>query len=161
MVNVCFRYNISQTRIKSIKSWRNRKGSFQSLNDILEVDGLSVKVLEKLCESIITNLNHPTDQTSVKAVKINHRQFLSPPVTVETLNVSAEAFLGPSKLVDILQKLTTTVALHVGPSGISWARLNRECVLDDWDFDNFITLPKKPMPADIFHLVVLNFFIQS
>lgn len=42
-----FRYNVSQIRIKNLLNWKDKHGSFKTLNDVLEVDGLGVKVLEK------------------------------------------------------------------------------------------------------------------
>lgn len=42
-------------RIKNLESWKNKRGPFKSIIEILEVDGLGVKNFERLCESIITN----------------------------------------------------------------------------------------------------------
>lgn len=82
------RYKIPQTRIRNIKSWRNKKGDFQSLNDVLEVEGLSVKILEKLCESIINDNNREMIKTEDEenASKLYKKQYLSP--TIENLDVS-------------------------------------------------------------------------
>lgn len=90
LINYLCRYKIPQNRIRNIKSWRNKKGAFQSLSDVLEVDGLSVKVLEKLCETIIS---HDSKELPLKqededtTTKLNRRHLVSPPV-IENLDVS-------------------------------------------------------------------------
>lgn len=72
-----------------METWKNKKGPFRSLNDVLEVDGLGEKVLEKICENIINdNVN---DQTLIKKNNvINKRikQLVSPPLPTNLINVS-------------------------------------------------------------------------
>lgn len=48
---------MSQVKIKNLQSYKNKNGPFRSLNEVLEVDGLGIKLLEKLCEKIINNDN--------------------------------------------------------------------------------------------------------
>lgn len=89
MVHICCRFKIPKNRIKSINSWRNKKGAFHSLNDILEVEGLSVKMLEKLCQTIIHNSKELPEKSQHEkdVLKLSKRQLLSPPFA-ENLEVS-------------------------------------------------------------------------
>lgn len=84
------RFNISQSRIKNLNSWKTKKGPFRSLSDILEVEGLSIKILEKLCVNIIGNTNtHETSESmeaTSRAIK-TRKQFISPTISNEQIEV--------------------------------------------------------------------------
>lgn len=74
-----YRFDISQSRIKSLQSWRNKKGPFKTLEDVLEVDGLGVKVFERLCESIVVDDGTKTEnQNKLSNTTKNRRQLLIP-----------------------------------------------------------------------------------
>ncbi|XP_018567783.1 uncharacterized protein LOC108908277 [Anoplophora glabripennis] len=131
-------FSVSQSRIKNLESWRTKKGPFRSLNEVLEVDGLGEKVLEKICENII---NYNTDETTIKKNNgINKRlkQLVSPPIPPNVVN-----------------KIQSTVGIHLGPMGISWAKLSRvQNELNNWNSLDFSTLPKKMLPTETFGLAI-------
>lgn len=54
----------------------------------MEVEGLSVKILEKLCQTIISNSNDLPEKLKNEIVKVNRKQFLSPPIDSGDLDVS-------------------------------------------------------------------------
>lgn len=62
------------------------------MSDILEVEGLSVKVLEKLCQTIISNYREFPDKLAATVeeeniLKLGKRQYVLPPI-YENLHVS-------------------------------------------------------------------------
>ncbi|KAK4872440.1 hypothetical protein RN001_014469 [Aquatica leii] len=120
---------IPLNRVKNIKAWQQKQGSFTTLVDVLEVDGLGTKILEKLCTNI-TNEVPATINTK------NRRQYLSPPLTKE-----------------LSQNISNAIALHLGPAGISWAKLSRTNQLLNWNFFKFPDFSKKVVPTDTFKLV--------
>lgn len=75
-------------RIKKLESWKNRKGPFKSIFDILEVEGLGMKNFERLCESIIVNDDGPaTFQKFVTTSFKNKRNnFVQPHVSNELVH---------------------------------------------------------------------------
>ncbi|KAF2883956.1 hypothetical protein ILUMI_22214 [Ignelater luminosus] len=137
------RFDVSQSRIKNLEVWRNKKGPFKSLADVLEVDGLGVKVLERLCESIVQdNQKHDksgqTNNGKLSNNGKNRKQYLTPILDNDRIN-----------------NLNSAVGLHLGPAGISWTRIAREqnC-LNEWGFYDFSTFPKKMLPTDTFQLAI-------
>ncbi|KAG5898064.1 hypothetical protein JTB14_001770 [Gonioctena quinquepunctata] len=128
------RYKISQTKIKSIESWKNKKGRFQSLSDILEVNGFSEKMLQNICENIINgNVDESEGTSKSKMQNKRVKQILTPPIN------------------GLAEKLTSATGVHLSPIGISWARLSRDGnKLNSWNSEDFSFLPKKMLPVDTF-----------
>lgn len=58
---------MSQSKAKKIQSWKSKMGPFKSLNEILEVDGFSEKMLHKICKKII--LDDVLDEDSITFIK--------------------------------------------------------------------------------------------
>lgn len=87
---IFIRFNISQNRIKNLNIWKNKKGCFHSLSDVLEVEGLSVKTLEKMCLNIINNIDkvHETIETVNKTVKSKNK-FVSPTIGADQMEVES------------------------------------------------------------------------
>lgn len=44
-------------------------------------------------------------------------------------------------------------------TGISWAQINTENVLSQWNYENFSSLPTKMAPVEIFNLVIITFLL--
>lgn len=61
------RYNVSQSKAKKIQSWKSKMGPFKTLNEILEVDGFSEKMLHKICKNIV--LDDVLDENFIKCTK--------------------------------------------------------------------------------------------
>ncbi|RZC37662.1 uncharacterized protein BDFB_002825, partial [Asbolus verrucosus] len=126
---------VSQTKINSLESYKKKKGPFKSLNELLEVDGLGVKVLEKLCQQIISDKPDENIKKASNGSK-KMKQFLVPPLSSEIA-------------------ISSAVGIHIAPMGVSWAKLhNSENKLECWGYQDFINLPKKMFPMDTFKLAM-------
>lgn len=122
------RFKVSQFRIKNIETWKNKKGPFRSLGEILEVEGLGEKLLQKLCEDIVNEKTTDLSSVNISNGKIGRFKHLVTPV------------IGGN----IINNLSSGVGVHLSPTGISWAKLNREeNRLVNWNFEVFTSLPKK------------------
>ncbi|XP_050517269.1 transcription elongation factor, mitochondrial [Diabrotica virgifera virgifera] len=134
--NVLSKFHIPQNRIKSIESWKNKKGPFRSLSEILEVDGLGEKMLHKMCEDIM-KCDKPIDQLAVNnnnGKNKRNKQIVLPPINGSIIN-----------------NLSTAVGIHLSPIGISWAKISKENnKLISWNYDNFSCLPNKLLPNETF-----------
>ncbi|KAI4470707.1 hypothetical protein MML48_1g09236 [Holotrichia oblita] len=131
------KFNITQGRLKNLINWKNKKGPFTTLSDVLEVDGLGINILDKLCQSILSN--EEIDSSKQKNLVVNK---------------SKKNILLPNLNKKETDNLTSAVGLHIESTGISWAKLqtkNNELV--SWSYSNFSTLPKKVLPVDTFSLV--------
>lgn len=87
-VQTCFnRFNLSKNRIKKIDIWRSKHGAFQSLSDVLEIDGWSVRMLDRLCKTIMEG-DDPTKCAEKKPVKARG-QILTPAISPAKLKVGS------------------------------------------------------------------------
>ncbi|KAF5272742.1 hypothetical protein FQA39_LY07769 [Lamprigera yunnana] len=129
--------DIPKNRIKNLKNWQKKWGSFGKVSDVLEVDGLGIKILEKICESIIER-NGKTVPAS-KVLK-NRRQYVTPLLTQDTL-----------------KNFSSAVGLHFDVAGISWAKLSANNQLQQWNCFKFDEFSKKPSLIDTFMLLHLRF----
>ncbi|KAK5640444.1 hypothetical protein RI129_011255 [Pyrocoelia pectoralis] len=123
--------NISQNRINSLKTWQTNQGTFKSFSDLLEVEGFGIKILDKLCSSIISN---QSQSESTPAISKNRRHFVIPPLNKQ------------------LQNFTSAIGLYLGPVGVSWSGLTKCNELKEWDCLKFPEVSKKMLPMDTFNL---------
>ncbi|KAK9711216.1 hypothetical protein QE152_g25617 [Popillia japonica] len=132
------RFNITQGRLKNLINWKNKKGPFTALSDVLEVDGLGINILDKLCQSILSN--EEIDSSKQKSILVNK---------------SKKNILLPNLSKLEADNLTSAVGLHIESTGISWAKLQRSNnELVNWSYSNFSSLPNKVLPVDTFSLNV-------
>lgn len=130
------KFNVSQNRIKNLELWKTKKGPFKSLNEVLEVEGLGEKVLEKICENIISENITSKIYKNLTSKKI--RNILSP--SFDTIPI---------------KEVKEAVGIYLGPTGISWAKLScNDNKLLNWNYESFTELPKKLLPFETFDLAV-------
>ncbi|CAG9768167.1 unnamed protein product [Ceutorhynchus assimilis] len=129
------RFKISNMRVRSICEWKNTKGSFKSLSEVLEVEGFGTKMLEQICKNIACNniVKHITKKRSPLA----------------------KSFLLPEMDFELSTSLQSAVAIHIEPTGIGWARLTKTGnTITNWKCQSFCSLPTKMLPSDTFNLAV-------
>lgn len=79
------KFDMTRGRVKNLEMWRIKNGPFHSLSEILEVEGLGEKVLERLCNSIILN---KTNDNNLKTTQGNRKQLVTPPFDTTTITVN-------------------------------------------------------------------------
>ncbi|XP_063919875.1 uncharacterized protein LOC135134917 isoform X2 [Zophobas morio] len=132
---MCF--NIAQNKIRNLENYKKRKGPFKSLDELLDVDGLSVKTLEKLCKQIITD-------TAVQNGK-----------SVNNDNKKIKQLFVPQLPSSVIDTLGSSVGIHLAPMGVSWAKIiNPTNELESWGYQDYGNLPKKLCPVDTFKLAM-------
>lgn len=125
--------NVPPGQIKKLEVWKRRKGQFNSLHDLLELEGIDLKGLSLLCESIISE--KPFEKTFRKSIP-KGKQFLSPNITSEEL-----------------KNVTSSIGINISSAGVSWVRiLHENNRIDEWNFKTFSDLPEKINPIDSFKL---------
>ncbi|XP_065161611.1 transcription elongation factor, mitochondrial isoform X2 [Atheta coriaria] len=129
------KFDMTRGRVKNLEMWRIKNGPFHSLSEILEVEGLGEKVLERLCNSIILN---KTNDNNLKTAQGNRKQLVTPPFDTTTLT-----------------RLQSAVGIHACATGVSWAKLNKDTnEVDDWNFQDFSFLPKKMLSTETYDIAV-------
>jgi len=107
-------FQISKQRIKKIEARKQKFGEFTSIEDILELDGFGVTVLEKFCASILAKTDGGKDEetkTSAEEDEPNpksmRQQFVSP------------------KLSEIQRtSITSCVSFHIDLNAVAWTKLS-------------------------------------
>lgn len=69
-----------------MESYKKKKGPFKSIDELLEVDGLSVKILEKLCKQLITEKPNQTKIVNNELRKI--KQMVNPSLPSDNVRKS-------------------------------------------------------------------------
>ncbi|KAJ8915858.1 hypothetical protein NQ315_004672 [Exocentrus adspersus] len=129
-------FRVPKNRIKNLQMWKIKKGPFKSLSDVLEVDGLGEKILERMCERIISTANSDSNIKKNNVVNKRLKQLVTPTPSSNT-------------------KIESSVGIHLGPMGISWAKLCRDQnEVTDWNCEGFGNLPKKMLPTETFDLAI-------
>ncbi|XP_077290611.1 uncharacterized protein LOC143914309 [Arctopsyche grandis] len=147
--NDILRLSMSQMKLKRILSRRSNKGNFGSFSDILEVDGLGVKMMEKMCDSILTfDPNQKIVLQSEGLKKKLRGQVLEPILTRSNLN-----------------SIKTATSLYIHDSIVGWAQIEKNPFrLTNW---NLYEIPgdddKKLQLSEIMNIVwdILNSLPKS
>lgn len=119
------RFNVSKERINNLQRFRRKHGQFSTLDDVLEVDGLGVKVLERLCDSILKQISGSELETSVEMAQIQ-RKVTSP-------KNRRSQILTPTLQFDQKRNVESAVGIHIGVSALTWAHIDCSGKLLDWD----------------------------
>jgi transcription elongation factor len=148
-------YQISHQRIQRILKRREAKGHFKSIEDLLEVDGFGIKILEKFCNSII---NSKPEENS--ASKVN-----DPLVKTQPETTKRPQFLTPALLEVIRNKVNTVVSFHIDLNYFAWTKFyydrqaNEELeepkyFIDGWNCYEFAKQEKNLRLTDLVELLV-------
>lgn len=160
-------FNISKQRIRKMQLRKQKQGDFKTLEDILELDGFGVKVLEKFCDSILTG-------SQLKS----HNDETAKPPEVGDVNSSLvkkkQSYVTPTVLEGFRHNITSCVALHVDLNCIAWTKLSlgtevdnepsgiRQIAVDEWICHQIGNDDKKRSLSDLIQiLTVLNDRIPS
>ncbi|XP_055693085.1 uncharacterized protein LOC129795653 [Lutzomyia longipalpis] len=97
------RYSIAKFRLQKITSWKQQHGQFESLNEILNLDDFGVKVLDKLCQSIVKD----TGKSGVE---------------IPTAKKSSQ-ILTPKLSEERRMQIKSLCSVQIGTDSVSWCRL--------------------------------------
>ncbi|KRT83004.1 hypothetical protein AMK59_3023, partial [Oryctes borbonicus] len=132
------KFKVTRNRLKNLVNWKNKKGAFSTLSEVLEVDGLGINILDRLCQSILSEDVIDSDKQTRLAINKLRKTNLVPNLHIADLN-----------------GLTCAVGLHIESAGISWAKLEKaNNKLVTWNYNDFSALPKKVLPTDAFQFAV-------
>jgi transcription elongation factor, mitochondrial len=135
-------YNISQIRLQKILARREKQGNFKTLEDILELDGFGIKILEKFCNSIILSppIIKPKEHDAVEA--------RAPSATSNSSEESVDStkksqFITPALIEVTRNSVETIVSFHIDLNFFAWTKIfyNRDAneqmdepkfIIEDW-----------------------------
>lgn len=98
--------------------WKKRYGKFKTVDQLLELDGFGVKVLENFCNSIINDEDTKRKEGKLKSKSAAH--FTTPKLNAQTL-----------------ANMRSCVSLHIGINTITWTKfeMNKDSPsnVSDWN----------------------------
>lgn len=156
-----YRYKISSARLKGITEWKQIRGPFKSISEVLEVDGFGEKALKDICIRIVDNQICETKVSTVRQQK-NRKNLVLPELSSALAQVtSGRKVISCQDGYILFQSLEGVVAIHLDPSGIGWVKMEKDHnMVTDWKYRNFSSLPSKMLPSDTFYLVII-YYSQS
>ncbi|XP_011195680.2 transcription elongation factor, mitochondrial [Zeugodacus cucurbitae] len=114
-------YDIAKTRAAKLVAWKKRNGSLNSLEDMLLIEGFTLRIADKFCKSVIGG--HVDESKATNSARRRTAGFITPAIDAEHRT-----------------ELRSCVSLRIGVSSITWARLelpesesiNAPCDLTHW-----------------------------
>lgn len=105
-------YNISQMRLNKLLHHRDVQGDFKSIEDLLELEGFGVKVLERFCNSILlSGVKESEDKTEHEGD------------TVEMSYHKKNSFVTPALLESVRSTIKTVVSFQLDLNFFSWTKI--------------------------------------
>lgn len=113
-------------RLQKILQRREKQGDFKSIEDILELDGFGIKVLEKFCNSILqSNIDViKKEEAAVEKQDAKEQQALD--------SFKNPQFISPAMLEYVRESISTVVSFHADLNYFAWTKFyfNRNEKLD-------------------------------
>lgn len=148
-------YNISQMRLSKLLHRRDIQGNFKAVNDLLELEGFGVKILERFCRSILQdqdvhvkdpeNQAEQEDSNNIKKGYQKKNSFVTP------------ALLEASYI-------KTVVSFHMDLNFFAWSKIcynpeatdtgNDKYYLEEWHCYEMGDSVRKPKLPDLLKLLV-------
>lgn len=138
------RFDVSKGRINSLQQFRRKRGQFCTLDEVLEVDGLGVKVLERLCDSILNQISGSEMETSVEMSQV--QKWAKPTKSHRSQILTPALHFNQKKAVQ------SAVGIHIGVSTLTWAHISVGGTLLDWDLYSFEFGAKKLHITSLFEV---------
>jgi len=105
-------YDVTKSRAASLVRHRRKKREFAKVDDILEVDGFGLGLIQTLCDSIVYGLSKDT--------KKRHKSIW-------------QRICTPRISEDLKTSLSSVVSMHILPTEILWLQLGRDLTLMEWE----------------------------
>lgn len=147
-------YQISHQRIQRLIKRRDTKGNFECIEDLLEIDGFGVKILEKFCNSVI---NSKTSDSNLSKNDILIKDQSEMP--------KRQQYVTPAMLEVIRTKAQTVVSFHVDLNYFAWTKFyyDRDAdeqleepkfYVDGWNCFEFAKQDKHLKLTDLIELMI-------
>ncbi|CAO1430346.1 unnamed protein product [Diamesa serratosioi] len=132
-------------------SLRKQKiGNFTKIEEILELDGFGIKVLEKFCDSVLKF------EQQLKETEANESQLVTK---------KKQQFVSPLLLENVRKSITSCVSLHMDLSCIAWTKFKlnpksdedpsiKSIIIEDWNCYEIADADKKLNLTDLIQILL-------
>lgn len=153
-------FNISQSRINKLIQQRDRNGAYKNVEDLLELDGFGVKVLEKFCNSILErdlmNINNQEMNTLQDHQNLNKKHSFVTPILLENVRKSIKSIVALQ--VDLNYFAWTKISYNPQADGVNILKFH----VEDWNCHQIGNSDKKLNLSELIQILThLNEQIPS
>lgn len=128
-------------RLSKLVQRRDKLGDFNTIEDLLELDGFGLKILEKFCNSII--------QSDIK--EISNGSNAEQELALNSRN-KKDAFVTPPLLEEVRNRIKSIVSFQMDLNYFSWAKItyapneqvHGKFQIEDWHCHKIEQFEKKP-----------------
>lgn len=143
-------FQISKQRIKKIEARKQKFGEFSSIEDMLELDGFGVKVLEKFCESILAKTDD--EEKDTKPIAESDEQNLQ--------SRRKQQFVSPNFSEKLRNSVSSCVSFYIGLNFVAWTKLrldfdergNELMCVEEWTSNQIGNDDKKLSLSDLIQI---------
>lgn len=132
---------------------RERNGEFKSIENLLEIEGFGIKILEKFCDSIIqTDIKQSVDDDGANQESMLNQKM-----------VKKDSFVSPALLEIVRNKISSIVSFHIDLNFFAWSKIsylpNEQMVagkfyVEEWYCHEIQHFEKKLNLSNMTHLLV-------
>lgn len=119
-------FEISAMRIKKLMQRRESMGEYKAVEDLLELDGFGVKVLEKFCNSVLNSEEIPSPNENIKSNEIEQHK-----IDEEDDFKKKFSFVSPALIETVRLGMSTVVSFHIDTNYIAWTKFSYNRGADD------------------------------
>lgn len=143
------KFNIAQMRLIKLVERRDKFGEFRSIEEMLELDGFGIRILEKFCDSII-------QADIIEAEGISQESILNQKTPKK------DSYVTPALLEIVRNQINTIVSFHIDLNYFAWSKIRylpNETVtgmfsVEEWHVDELVQFDKKPNLSSMSSLLV-------
>lgn len=150
-------FNLSMQRARKIALRKQKLGEFTRVEEILELDGFGIKVLEKFCNSILSSSGEVRQEDDIEEKSV-----------IEAPQKKLGTFVTPPLVENVRKRIKSCVAFHVDLNYIGWAKLSvsdaekltsippitNSIVLDEWASFEIGHEDKKQSLSDLIEVLI-------
>ncbi|KAG5670561.1 hypothetical protein PVAND_000815 [Polypedilum vanderplanki] len=157
-------FDISAARLKKLLQRRQQLGEYRCVEDLLEIDGFGIKVLEKFCNSVLNSKSEPTKNPEV----INQLESSSLKDEEEINNEENKkqvSYVTPNLVEQVRKSIKSVVSFHIDSNYFAWSKIiyNRTAsekldepkfIVEGWECYEVDNQDKKTKLSDLIELLV-------
>ncbi|XP_047112790.1 transcription elongation factor, mitochondrial [Schistocerca piceifrons] len=122
------RYRISPTRLARLSNHRQKFGSFANLDDVLKASGMTPETLDRFCNSVLC------------------------PSTTERSHGVRVQLIKPNLTNSARDNIQNVIGINFLPYTVTWAKIDREGNLLEWNFQHLDLGSKKQHPLNLLEI---------
>ncbi|KAK2576299.1 hypothetical protein KPH14_005664 [Odynerus spinipes] len=127
-INYLSKYNISASQINALQLHREKNGPYNSLQDVLRVEGMDEHSLNKFLHLVISDKQYKKQQRFKKSI------------------------ITPSIDSTGLETVSTILGIYIGTNIVTWTLLELGENVLEWNYESFADIPDNKNTLNLLHM---------